>query len=137
MTQHDRGNGTVLSLAFMCAIAMAGFLVLVQIQAVMKTHAVQGAADLTALAAAQADTDPCSQADRVAQANQVRLMDCQQVDQDFVVRVASDLPSLMRALLDFVHVQPLPIQASARAGLEAGSASDLGGLGDRDRVGLD
>ena len=135
MKARERGNGTVLGLAFMCAVAMAGFLVLVQIQAVMKTHAVQGAADLTALAAAQADGDACSQADRVARANQVRLVECQPVDGDYVVRVASDLPSLMHALLDFVHVQAAPIQAAARAGMESGR--DLGQFGDRDDIGLD
>ncbi|MDP2013448.1 MAG: flp pilus-assembly TadE/G-like family protein [Actinomycetota bacterium] len=118
MTPRDRGNGSVLSLGFMFAIAAAGLLVLVQVQAVIKTHAVQGAADLAAIAAAQAASDACTHADAVAEANRVRLVECTTQDDDFVVRVESDLPNHEAALLDFAHVQSAPIQASARAGFE-------------------
>ncbi|MDO8731347.1 MAG: flp pilus-assembly TadE/G-like family protein [Actinomycetota bacterium] len=116
MTPRERGNGTVLSLGFMFMIAVAGFLVLAQVQAVMKTHAVQGAADLSAIAAAQTPGDSCAGARAIAAANQVRLVDCRTEGTDFIVRVESDLPSLVMAVLKFVHVQSAPIQASARAG---------------------
>lgn len=118
MTPPDRGNGTVLSLGFMCAIAAAGLLVLAQVQAVIKTHAVQGAADLTAIAAAQAAGDACANASTVAEANRVRLVECEMQDNDYVVRVEADLPNFVAVLLDFAHVQYMPIQASARAGFD-------------------
>ena len=116
MTARERGNGTVLALGLMCAIAAAGFLVLAQVQAVIATHAVQGAADLAAIAAAQASGDGCRKAQVVAEANQVRLVDCTTQDADFIVRVESDPPSLVAAALTFAHVAATPIQASARAG---------------------
>lgn len=116
MNTRERGNGTVLGLGFMFALTLAGFLVLIQVQAVMKTHAVQGAADLTAIAAAQASADACAQADAVARANQVRLVECETDDTDFLVKVESDLPSLVASMLTFVHVEATPIRASARAG---------------------
>lgn len=118
MTVRERGNGTVLALGLMCAIAAAGFLVLAQVQAVIATHAVQGAADLTAIAAAQSPGDACASAGAVAAANRVRLVECTTQADDFVVRVESDLPSLLAAVLNFAHVQSAPIQASARAGFD-------------------
>ena len=130
MTRRDQGSGTVLSLGFMAAIAMAGVLVLAQLQAVMTTHALAGAADLRALAAAQAHGDACARAERVAQAHRVRLVGCRAAGEDFIVRVESDLPGLVSALLGLVQVQAMPIQASARAGPAGGSAGDPGEPGD-------
>lgn len=120
MKAGERGNGTVLSLAFMFVIAATGFLVLVQVQAVMRSHAVQGAADLAAIAAAQASGDGCRKAQVVAEANRVRLVDCTTQDDDFIVRVESDLPSLVSALLTFARVDASPIRAAARASVERG-----------------
>ncbi len=116
MTAREQGNGTVLALGLMFVIAVAGFLVLAQVQAVIKTHALQGAADLSAIAAAQDPIHDCSIANAIAQANRARLVDCRSEDADVVVRVETDLPSLLATVLTFVHVEAKPIQASARAG---------------------
>ena len=136
MKPAERGNGTVLSLALMFAIGAAGFVVLAQGQAVIATHAVQDAADLTAIAAAQAVADPCTKADAVAKANRVRLLDCTAEAADYVVRVESDLPSLIAHVLDLLHVQPSPIRASARAGMVQELDGDLE-PDHRDAYGLD
>ncbi len=135
MTSDEGGNATVLSMAFAFAITACGFLVLAQLQAVITTRAVEGAADLAAIAAAQSSGDACAQAERVAQANRVRLVDCTVQDADFVVRVESDLPSLVAAMVRLVHVQEAPIRATARAGVESGS--DPGQWGDGHDIGLD
>ncbi len=118
MSHQDQGNGTVLSLAMMGAVAAAGILVAAQVQIVMATHALQGAADLAAIAAAQSPDDSCGAAIAVAQANQVRLVNCRPEDSDFIVQVETDLPSLIAAVLSFAHVEQGPIHANARAGPE-------------------
>lgn len=118
MSHQDQGIGTVLSLAMMCAVAAAGVLVAAQVQIVMATHALQGAADLAAIAAAQSADESCRAAMAVAQANRVRLVSCRAEASDFIVQVESDLPNLIAAVLSFAHVEQGPIHANARAGPE-------------------
>lgn len=126
----------MLGLAFICMVAACGFLVLAQVQAVIATHALEGAADLAAIAAAQSQGDACAEAGRVAQANHARLVDCGTQDSDFVVRVESDLPGLVAAVIKLVHVQASPIRATARAG-SMSAKLQLGWLHDGDTAGLD
>jgi secretion/DNA translocation related TadE-like protein len=83
----ERGSGTVLMLLL---VFFSGFLVVVGsalANAILVRHRVAAAADLAALAAAGGPPGPvaCEQAQRVAAANQTRLVRCQPLGDGSVV----------------------------------------------------
>ncbi|MFA7323789.1 MAG: Rv3654c family TadE-like protein [Candidatus Nanopelagicales bacterium] len=119
----EQGSGTVLGLAAMAVVAMFGMVALAQLQAVSVTHALQGAADLTAVGAAQAVDDQCAVAAQIAEANGARLTACSPVGLDVVVQVETDAPSLVANLLKRFGFEASPLRARARAGLPESSTS--------------
>ena len=94
----EQGSGTVLSLALIAlALLLSGVIALVA--AAYSGAKAQSAADLAALAGAQALNDPlaaggaqpCQQAGRVAGDNQASLNQCLIEGQDLIVRVSRPL----------------------------------------------
>ncbi|MCU1539394.1 MAG: hypothetical protein JWM01_341 [Arthrobacter sp.] len=80
--QHpDRGSGTVLALALGLVLLTAAVLIALLAQAAMMASRATAAADLAALAAADAargitDGEPCAVADEVARRHQARVVSC-------------------------------------------------------------
>ncbi len=105
----DRGSGTVLGLLMATVLLASGAVswTLVSLATARQRSAV--AADLVALAAAQAG---CTAAAAVATANSARLDACVSRGEDVAVTVSVDAP---RALGPWDIALP-PISASARAG---------------------
>jgi len=118
VSHHERGSGTVLTLALLLLLGAAAFLVLGQGQVLQLKHHLQSAADLSAIAAAQSPGDPCSSAQSIAQANATRLVSCEVDGADYLVRVEADPPSFMARLFAAVDLPIDPIGASSRAGID-------------------
>lgn len=115
MSRRERGSGTVLSLALLLVIGAAGVAGLSLAQALQLKHRVQSAADLSAIAAAQAPGDACASAESIAAANGTRLVGCWTEDEDTLVRVEADAPSLLARVMAAAQMSAGPISASARA----------------------
>ena len=96
--QVERGSGTMLVVAAVLLIALAGTVVMLVGGTLAAVERVRGAADLVAVsaAAAQADGgDACVAASRIATANQVELRNCRTAGDllDFVVTVTVAAPA--------------------------------------------
>lgn len=119
--RDDRGSASVLALAVLllvCFGAMVGF---AKAQAVIVSRQAAGAADLAALAAAQAEGQPCARAESVASANGTTLVECRLDGLDASVGVEIPAPWLVVRLLDSFGLPAPRIRASARAGQPASS----------------
>ncbi|WP_152978081.1 MULTISPECIES: Rv3654c family TadE-like protein [Micrococcales] len=112
----DRGSGSVLAVALLGAIMVMVVFVIAAGQAAWAHHRARTAADLAALAAADAargltSGEPCAVARRVAEANGARLVGCcPPSDRGEVrdVRVEADVPAWLGRLG--------PVTGLARAG---------------------
>lgn len=107
----ERGSASVLAVLLAAAIALLGVVVGSWVSVVDLRHRAGAAADLAALAGAQAGLqglDACAAADRVAAANGGALQHC--VADAATVRVAVVLPGRVRVL-----GVGLPISATGRA----------------------
>lgn len=115
----DRGSGTVLALAVMTVVVFGAVLGLAKAQEVIAVHQATSAADLAALAGAQAKVDPCGRASGVATANGLALIGCAVEGTDVVVEVVRPMPSMPARLLRSFGLPVPPIRAAARAGQPA------------------
>ena len=113
---HDAGSGTVLGIAFVGVISLLGFVGVAQVQATLLSHTVQGAADLSAIAGAQALKDQCAQAESIANLNHVKLMRCLVTSGDVFVEVEAEIPSLAAQLLNRLSISVRNVSAIATAG---------------------
>jgi secretion/DNA translocation related TadE-like protein len=107
----DRGVASVLAVAWIVVVMTAGWIAMLAVAITAAQHHLDGAADIAAIAAAQAaqsGEDACTTAARVARGNDVSLGDCRHEGLDVVVTVvdAIDLP---------LHVDGT-IKSTARAG---------------------
>jgi secretion/DNA translocation related TadE-like protein len=116
LRRDDDGAATVWSLALICVILLGALLAAAVAQQAMARQRVAAAADVAALAAAQADADQCAQAERVAVANGVQLVVCAVDGVDVVVRVSVPPPDLVRRVFALVGQQPRDVVGIARAG---------------------
>lgn len=112
----DRGSGTVLGIALIGVISLLGFVGVAQVQATLLSHTVQGAADLSAIAGAQALADPCARAESIAQSNLVKLTRCSVAGGDVSVEVEAATPSLVAQLFDRFGISVNNVRAVATAG---------------------
>ncbi len=113
---RDTGSGTVLGIALIAVISLLGLLGTAQAQAILLSHTVQGAADLSAIAGAQALADPCARAESIAQSNGVKLTRCSVNGLDVSVEVEAAVPSLTHKLLDRFGISVNNVRAEATAG---------------------
>jgi secretion/DNA translocation related TadE-like protein len=108
----DHGYATVWAVGWMLVLGVVAWAAVLVTVAVARQHRVDGAADVAALAGAQAlqhGEDGCGEAGRVAEANGVSLSDCRIDDEDVLVQVWDSVELAGPAL----HVR---IQGRARAG---------------------
>ena len=112
----DRGSGTVATAMVMLVLVTLGGVSLGIVQAHLAAARVQAAADLAALAAAQADGDACARASVVATANGADLVRCEGLDTDVLVMVQAPAPALLARAALFTGHDAGPLQATARAG---------------------
>ncbi len=104
----DRGAGTVLVVALVAVVTIAGLTVLGAAHALVRGQQLSAAADASALAAGDVllgwvAGDPCAVAQRVAEAHAARLAECTSDGLAVLVRVEAGILGLT-------------IQRSARAG---------------------
>ncbi len=98
----DRGAGSVLVVALVSIVLIAGLTVLGAAHALVRGQQVSAAADAAALAAADvllgwAPGEPCAVARRLAEAHAVRLADCRDEGLSVVVRVETGILGLVVA----------------------------------------
>ncbi len=116
MRSADRGSATVLTVALVCVLMCCGIVGLAVVQAALSTARAQTAADLAALAGAQAPADPCGASAEVAEANGAVITGCRVEGPDVVVAVALPAPPLVERMA-LAAGQPSPVvSAWARAG---------------------
>lgn len=112
----DRGAGTVLSLAVLAVVCFATALGFAKAQLVLAMHQAATAADLSALAGAQALADPCGRAAAVAAANGTHLSGCSTAGGDVLVQVTRPMPAMTASLLSSFRLPTPPVTAESRAG---------------------
>jgi secretion/DNA translocation related TadE-like protein len=95
---HDRGAGTVLIAVAILIVAVVAAVCLCLVGWIGADHRARAAADLAALAGADAyaaGTDACSSATQVADVNHATLTDCSVETNsiDFIVKVSVQVPA--------------------------------------------
>ena len=98
----DRGAGSVLVIALVSVVALAGLTVLGGAHALVRGQQLSAAADAAALAAGDAllgwvAGEPCALAQRVAEAHAVRLADCSSEALTVLVRVETGILGMVVA----------------------------------------
>ncbi|MFC4783232.1 Rv3654c family TadE-like protein [Nocardioides sp. MAHUQ-72] len=107
MTRSDRGSVSVVVVACLGVLLLLGAALGVVAAMVRAHRQAQSAADLTALAVAGAvlgGGDPCSAGAGIATANGARLVACEVVGHDVLVRVEVDGPHWLGQQGDLVAV---------------------------------
>lgn len=118
MTRDERGAGAVSALLWVGVLLVLGVTCVLAVGVITTHRRSQGAADLAALAGAQAHQrgdDGCAAAARVAGANGARLGACRVAGRDVLVTVSVAAPAVLGS--------GLTLPARARAG-----PAGLGGL---------
>lgn len=115
-SESDRGSATVLTIALCFVLLSAGFVGLALVQVNLVATHVQSAADLAALAGAQAIEDPCGRAQEIAAANGAQVTDCTLDGSDVIVQVQVPPPPLLERIAGFTGQEASTITAVARAG---------------------
>ena len=114
----DRGSATVLVVAVMTVLLAVGVVLLAIADIAVASVRSRGAADLAAIAGAQAIVDPCSRAATVASANGAALVGCVLDGGDVVTTVEAPLPRLAARVAGLLGGSVSAVRASARAGQE-------------------
>ena len=112
----EAGAATVWSLALLSVLMLGALLAGAVAQQAFARQRVAAAADVAALAAAQADSDRCSAAERLAAANGTALLACALDGLDVTVRVSVPPPLLVQRLFALVGQTPNDVVGVARAG---------------------
>ena len=99
---EDRGAGSVLIVALIAIVSIAGLTVLGGAHALVRGQQLSAAADAAALAAGDAllgwvTGEPCELARRVAEAHAVRLVDCSNEGLTVLVRVDASILGMVIA----------------------------------------
>lgn len=115
-TDSDCGAATVLAIALSFILLCAGFVGLALVQVHLVATHVQTAADLAALAGAQALEDPCRRAAEIAAANGAEISDCTMDGTDVIVQVHVQTPPMLERIARLTGQDAGVIVAVARAG---------------------
>ena len=114
--REERGAATVWTLALLGVVLMVGAVSsAVAVQAIVRQQAAT-AADVAAIAGAQAIDDACGAASTSADANGVALVACSMDGADIVVTVRRPAPEFVRRVLALVGGSATDVSASSRAG---------------------
>ena len=94
--RRDRGAGSVLIVALVAVVSIAGLTVLGAAHALVRGQQLSAAADAAALGAADvllgwSPGDPCAAAQRVAEAHSARLSECRSEGLTMLVRVEAGI----------------------------------------------
>jgi secretion/DNA translocation related TadE-like protein len=113
----DRGSASLIALFVIPLLVVGAFAMLAFTQQAIMRQQLRTAADLAALAAAQAlHVANCDRAQHIAEAHQVRLIDCQPSGADWIVGVALPAPPMMQRMANALgHFAPDQVQY-AKAG---------------------
>jgi secretion/DNA translocation related TadE-like protein len=114
--QRERGAAVAWSLALMSLVLLVGLVTMALASVMVARQHAAAAADIAALAAAQALADPCGRAGASAAENGASLTACGQDAADMVVEVTVPAPAILNRLLALVGHDAAPVRASARAG---------------------
>ena len=98
MRGRDGGYALVWGLALSTALIIVGGAGLSLVGLAMAHLRAGNAAYLAAIAAVSASLDPCSAAERVANANSAELLECDAVGSDVIVRVRVQAPAIAQWL---------------------------------------
>jgi len=112
----DRGAATVWSLALLSLLLLVGLVCSAVASLAVTRQRAATVADVAALAAAGALDDPCTQADRSALANGMRLGSCRIHGADVLVEVTARPSALVVRLYGLLGREPADVTAVARAG---------------------
>lgn len=115
-TRDDRGSMSVFVVAILSIVMLIGVVGLGLGQWAVAAARLSSAADLAALAAADAVVDPCGQAERVARANDTMLIGCTREGDDVVATVQSATPPFAQRIAALLGRTASALQRSARAG---------------------
>ena len=116
MRAADRGSATILAVGLSAVLLCSGVLGLAVVQAALVTGRAQTAADLAALAGAQARADQCEASAGVARANGASMTRCDANGLDVVVEVALPAPPLVQRIALVIGRPAGVVLARARAG---------------------
>lgn len=94
----DRGSASVFAVLVIPLLCIAAFGLLAFAQQALVRQQLRTAADLSALAAAQALDDPCQRAQQIADAHRVSLLACASIGGDWTVEVSAPQPPMMRRM---------------------------------------
>lgn len=114
----ERGSATVLALALIGPLLLAGFVAAGVTQLAIARQQLATAADLAAIAAAKSWGAPCEQARIVAVSHGVALARCTAVDADWQIEVVAPIDSIALRLLTFAGRGPTELRERAIAGYE-------------------
>jgi len=99
MVRCERGSASVMALLIIPVLCFGAFALIAFAQLAMLRQQLRTAADLSALAAAQALSTPnCDRALQIAQAHQVALIECLPSGADWIVGVSAPAPQLIQQL---------------------------------------
>ena len=113
---REEGAAVVVALALMAVVMVAAFMALVVAQQASVREQLGSAADVAALAGAQAIADPCEAAGQIAVANAVTLADCRAEGTDIVITVTRPPAPLTIRLLGWLGHDARDLEVVARAG---------------------
>lgn len=116
MRAAERGSATIVAVALSAALLCSGVLGLAVVQAAVVMSRAQTAADLAALAGAQAVTDPCGASAAVAEANGAAITRCVSEGLDVVIEVTMPAPPFVQRIAFAVGQPAGAVSAWARAG---------------------
>lgn len=94
----DRGSASAFAVLVIPLLCIAAFGLLAFAQQALVRQQLRTAADLSALAAAQALDDPCQRAQQIADAHRVSLLACASIGGDWTVEVSAPQPPMMRRM---------------------------------------
>lgn len=108
----------MLALALMPFLLLGGFVAAGIAQLTLLRQQLATAADLSAIAAAKAAGDPCTQAALIADAHQVELTECTALGADWRIEVRAPIDAVAIRLLTFIGRGPDELREVAVAGYE-------------------
>lgn len=113
MSSDDRGVATVSALAVIPVLVMAAGIAAVIGSVVLARHQAVTVADLAAIAGVQGSG--CSDALRLAEANGMQVVQCDDVDGRVILQIRSPAPALLVRAGAWLHQETPDITAWARA----------------------
>jgi len=116
--RSERGSATILTIALIPVLLLGGVVSAGITQLMVLRQQLATAADLSAIAAARASTDPCARAQAVADAHHVQLTECTAVGADWRIEVAAPIDAVALRMLTLAGRGPDELREVAVAGYQ-------------------